>query len=394
MRVELGQEATGPLAGIRVLDLSSIVSGPLCAQILGDLGADVVKVEPPRGDTARYLGNEGPPGLAGIFAQCNRNKRSVVLDLKQASGRAAFLALAARADVVVENFRAGVADRLGIGYEVSSARNPGLVWVAISGFGPDGPYAEQPAYDMIVQGMSGFATMLGDTDAPRLVGNLVADKTSGMTACYAVTAALFARERGDGRGQKIEVPMLDAFSSFVHCDAFAPHTYGLREVEPGLAGVYRAWKTADGHVAMLVVEDHHFEGLCRALEREDLLEDERYASIGSRIAHVEELFVVFEQELAKWPTAELVARAHREGTPLGPIHDVEGFLRDPQTVHNHTVFELQDPEAGTMRLFRSPPRFGATPSNVRRTPPRLGADTEAVLREAGLGEAEIAKLRG
>ena len=393
MRVELGGEATGPLAGVRVLDLSTIVSGPMCAQILGDLGADVVKVEPPAGDTARYLGSEGPPGLAGIFAQCNRNKRSVVLDLKQDAGRAAFLELAAGTDIVVENFRAGVADRLGVGYEAASARNPGLVWVAISGFGPDGPYAEQPAYDMIVQGMSGFATMLGDERGPRLINNLVADKTSGMTACYAVLAALFARERNGGRGQKIEVPMLDAFSSFVYCDAFAPYTYGDRQVEPALAGVYRAWKTADGHVAMLVVEDHHFEGLCRAIEREDLLEDERYATILSRIAHIEELFTIFEQEIAKWPTAEIVARAHRQGTPLGPIHDIQGFLRDPQTVHNRTVFELQDPQAGSMRLFRSPPRFGATPSNVRRPPPRLGADTEAVLREAGLDESEIAKLR-
>ncbi len=208
------------------MDLSSIVSGPLCAQILGDLGADVVKVEPPGGDTARYLGAEGQPAMAGIFVQVNRNKRSIALDLKREADREAFLKLAASADVVVENFRPGVSDRLGIGFEVARARNPGLIWVAISGFGPEGPYADQPAYDMIIQGMSGFARMLGDDQNPRLIGNLVADKTSGMTACYSVIAALYAREKSGGQGQRLDVPMIDAFASFLLCDGFAPQTYG------------------------------------------------------------------------------------------------------------------------------------------------------------------------
>ena len=388
MRVELGGEATGPLAGVRVLDVSTILSGPLCAQILGDFGADVVKVEPPMGDTARYLGTEGPPAMSGMFAQANRNKRSVCLDLKAAAGRDAFLELASQVDVVVENYRAGVADRLGIGFEAARERNPGLIWVAISGFGPDGPYRDQPAYDMVIQGMSGFAKTLGDAENPKLIGNLVADKTSGLTACYSVMAALYAREKNGGKGQRIDVPMIDAFSSFVQIDGYAPRTYG-DEPAPAPIDIYRAWRTADGHVSLLVVEDHHFHSLCRVVERPELITDERFATLAGRIANGADLYAVFEEEIPKLTTAEIVRRAHEEKMPLGPIYDVDGFLADPQVAHNQNVFELADPEAGTMKLFGSAPRFESTPTNVRRPPPRLGADTDEVLREAGIDPEKV-----
>ena len=187
--------------------------------------------------------------------------------------------------------------------------------------------------------------------------------------------------------------MIDAFSSFVHCDSFAAQTYGGPPNE-ALVGVYRAWKTADGHVAMLVVEDHHFEALCKAIEREDLLEDERYTTIAGRIANIAELFAIFETELQKFTTAELVKRAHAYKMPLGPVYDVEGFLEDPQVVYNETVVDLEDDEGGSMKLFATAPRFGGTPTNGRRAPPRLGADTEEVLSDAGLDETKIAKLRG
>ncbi len=394
MQVDLGGDAKGPLAGVKVLDISSIVSGPLCAQILGDFGADVVKVEPPVGDTARYLGTEGPPALSGIFAQFNRNKRSVTLDLKQEAGREAFFALVAETDIVVENYRAGVSDRLGIGFEFCREKNPGLIWAAISGFGPDGPYKDQPAYDMVIQGMSGFAKLLGDNENPKLISNLVADKTSGLTATYSVMAALYAREKNGGRGQRIDIPMIDAFASFVHPDAFAPNTFGEVPPSAGLALIYRTWATADGHVALLVIEDHQFEGVCKVLEREDLLEDERYKGIAGRIGHAAELFPLLGAEIAKFPTKVLVERAHRYGTPLAAVNDLKSFLQDPQIVHNQTVFELDDPEAGPMTLFSSAPRFSETPSNVRRLPPRLGADTDAVLGALGLDADAIAKARG
>jgi crotonobetainyl-CoA:carnitine CoA-transferase CaiB-like acyl-CoA transferase len=366
----------------------------MCAQILGDFGADVVKVESPVGDTARYLGNEGPTALSGVFAQFNRNKRSIAINLKQPAGRDAFLKLAEDVDIVVENYRAGVADRLGIGFEVARKNNPGLIWVAISGFGPDGPYKDQPAYDMVIQGMSGFAKMLGDDENPKLISNLVADKTSGLTAAYSVMAALYAREKNAGKGQRIDVPMIDAFASFVHADGFAPHTFGETTVAPGMETIYRAWKTADGHVSLLVVEDHQFEAMCKIVEREDLLDEERFTGIANRIGNFVELLAILAEEVVKFSTSTLVERAHIHGMPLGAVNDMKGFMQDAQVVHNETMFELSDPEIGSMKLFRSAPRFSETPTSVRRPPPRLGADTDAVLGELGLDDDQIAKAKG
>ncbi len=393
MRVEIGGKPTGPLAGVQVLDLSTIVSGPLCGQVLGDLGADVVKVETAVGDTARYLGGLRRADMTGFFAQFNRNKRSVVLDLKSDAGAAALRKLALRADVLIENFRPGVMDRLGLGYEQLAEEHPELIYVAISGFGPDGPYRDQPAYDMIVQALSGFAKLLGSDDEPQLISNLVADKTSGITAAWATLAALFARERG-GRGQRVDVPMLDAFAGFVLPDAFGPYAFGEPPEDPAVGEMlYRAWQTADGHVATLVIEDHQFQALCRVLEREDLAADARFTSLMGRLQNAGELFGVMEIELRKHTTAELMRRAHEHGAPLGAVNGMDEFLADPQVRSNQTVFELEHPEAGPIALFRSAPRFARTPSDVRRPPPKLGEHTEEVLREAGLTPEEIESLR-
>ncbi len=395
MDVAIGAEPVGPLAGVRVLDLTSVVSGPLCTQILGDFGADVIKVETPQGDVSRWLGPLERTTLSGLFAQYNRNKRSIVLDLKQEAGRKALLRLAQRADAALENWRPGVADRLGVGYQALARENPAIVYLAISGYGPDGPYAAQPAYDMVIQGQAGFAKLLGDDEHPRLIRNLVADKTSGLTAAYALIAALFARERRGGQGQRIDVPMLDAFASFVLSDAYAAQTFGApAPPRPKDDGVYRAWRTADGHVAILIIEDRQFEALCRALDREDLIRDPRFAGLAARIANFAALFEVLETELPRWRTAELVERAHLFGAPLGAVNGVDEFLESPQVKHNRTAFELEHPEAGRMRLFRTAPRFSSTPAVVRRLPPRLGEHTEEVLREAGLTDSEIASAQG
>jgi crotonobetainyl-CoA:carnitine CoA-transferase CaiB-like acyl-CoA transferase len=394
MDIQLGSEPSGPLAGVRVVDVSAVVSGPLCGQILGDLGADVVKVESPVGDVTRHLGPEGQTTLSGLFVQYNRNKRSVTLDLKGEAGREAFLTLTDGADVLVENFRPGVAERLGIGYDAVRARNAGILYVAISGYGPTGPYAEQPAYDMVIQGQSGFATTLGDSENPKLISNLVADKTSGLTAAYSVMAALYAREKRGGSGQRIDIPMIDAFSTFVLPDAYAPQTFGGPPVPRAGDGVYRAWKTKDGHVAMLIIEDRQYASMCRAIDREDLIEEEAFATLPARLANGPDLLALLEVEIAEWSTAELVARARRFGAPLGEVHDIDGFLENPQVKHNRTHFKLAHPTGVEMRLFRSAPRFAETPANLRRVPPVLGEHTDEVLAEAGMDEAAIASAAG
>jgi crotonobetainyl-CoA:carnitine CoA-transferase CaiB-like acyl-CoA transferase len=395
MDVRLGEKPRGPLSGVRVLDLSTVVSGPLCGQILGDFGADVIKVETPQGDVARWLAPHQQTTLSGLFVQYNRNKRSVVLDLKREAGRDALLRLARGADAVLENWRPGVAERLGIGYAALARENPRILYLAISGYGPDGPSSAQPAYDMVIQGQAGFAKLLGDDQNPRLISNLVADKITGVTAAYALCAALFARDRSGGRGQRIDVPMLDAFATFVLSDAYAAQTFGAPP--PPRApdgGVYRAWRTADGHVAILVIEDRQFEALCRTLAREDLLGDPRFQGLAARIAHTPELFGILESELPRWTTAELVERAHRFGAPLGAVNGIAEFFESPQVRHNRTAFDLEHPEAGRMRVFRSAPRFAATPPAVHRLPPRLGEHTAEVLREAGLTDREIDDARG
>jgi crotonobetainyl-CoA:carnitine CoA-transferase CaiB-like acyl-CoA transferase len=396
MKVEIGAAARGPLAGIRVLDFTTVVSGPLCTQVLGDLGADVVKVEAPRGDSARRMGPPFRAGLGPVWVQFNRNKRAIVVDLQQPAGVAVARRIAARADVVVENFRPGVADRLGIGYAALSAESPRLVYAAISGFGPDGPYAEQPAYDTVIQGLSGFMHTQGTPDEPALVRGIAADKASGFAAASAVVAALFARER-TGRGQRVDVPMLDAYAAFALPDVLGPESFHPVEEQPAgmltATNIHRTWKTADGHVVMMIVEDAQFRAICRAIDREDFERDPRFDGLLSRLSNGVALYALLEVELAKWTTAELVERARRFGAPLAPVNGVREFMADPQVRANRTVFEVEDPRAGTLRQLSHPARYAETPATLRRLPPQRGEHTDEVLAEAGYSDAEIRTLR-
>ncbi len=391
--LEEGAAPSGPLAGVRVLDLSAVVSGPLCGQVLGDLGADVVKVEAPTGDATRRLGLPDVCGFTGWYLNFNRNKRGISVDLKTEAGVEVVRRLAREADVVLENFRPGVADRLGVGYESLAAENPALIYVAISGFGPDGPYRDRPAYDSVIQGYAGFMPTQGGGSEPALVRSIAADKVSGMTATYAVLAALFAREKNGGRGQRIDIPMLDSWVAYILPDVFLDRAYADRP-EPGPApNIHRTWATKDGHIVMMLIEDHQFHAMCRVLDREDMIEDPRCRTILDRFANAETLFKEVEDELKKWTTRELVDRADRFGAPIAPANDIKDLMADPQARHAKIVVDVAHDEAGNLRYLRSPARFSETPTSFRAHPPKLGEHNETVLREAGYSDDEIRGLR-
>jgi crotonobetainyl-CoA:carnitine CoA-transferase CaiB-like acyl-CoA transferase len=392
--------STGPCAGIRVIDFTSVVSGPVCTQHLGDLGADVIKVEPPIGDFSRLSGGDTHAGLNGFFSQNNRNKRSIVLDLKTPEAVAVAKDLAAQADVVVENYRPGVADRIGIGWDVLRARNSRLIYVAISGFGPTGPYAGHPAYDHLIQGLTGFMPVQGGEGSPEMVQTVVADKVGGLSAVAAVLAALFERERS-GLGQRIDVPMLDVYAGFILPDEMGTRTFvdlDPPESAPGSerssprSSMFRAYETVDGHVVGIAAQDDQFRGLCRALRREDLIEDERYSTIGMRFANGESFSRVVEGELRHWTTHEFIARAREFGAPFAPVLDVEGFFEDEQVLHNETI-RIEDVKgAGPVRFLRPSLRFGRTPAAIDRHPPRLGEHSEEILVELGYDDARREEL--
>jgi len=384
--------AKGPCAGIRIVDFSTVISGPLCTQILGDLGADVIKVESPGGDFSRYT----PPmrdGMSAFFACFNRNKRSIQVDLKSDAGRNVARQLCADADIVVENFRPGVADRLGIGWDDLSPENKKLIYVSISGFGPDGPYASHPAYDLVIQGLIGVMPIQGGDGPPVLMKSLVADKCTAMTASNAVLGALFHRERSGGRGQKIDVPMLDSFAAYLLPDLIVTKVLDPAPPSPPDVDIYRTWPTKDGHVTGIIIQDVQFEALCRSLEREDLLDKPEYKTVIDRLLKANELYELFTNEIVKWSTEEFITRTRKHGAPFAPVQTIEEFLDDPQVQHSGIHFDIEDPQGGKTRMLRHPVRYSDSPASLHRHPPRIGEHTDEILEGAGLSADAVAELR-
>ena len=384
-----------PCSGLRILDFTSVVSGPFCTQALGDFGADIIKVEGLAGDMSRSTSGPFHGGLSGFFSQFNRNKRSIALDLKRDAGIEVVRRLARGADVVVENFRPDVMDRLGIGYEALREINPGLIYVAISGFGPDGPYAPLPAYDHVVQGLAGMMPAQGGAGAPQMFRTVVADKAAGMTALAAVLAALLARERRGSRavtGQRIDVPMLDAYAAFILPELMGPVSFPDSDDGIPPFDLFRVYPTKDGHVVGMVVQDEQYAGLCDALGRPDLRDDPRFAHLAERFRNIDLLSEILMDEFRRRPTAALIEALREAGAPFAPVNDFDAFLADDQVRHSALVGVIEDPEV-RVRVLRAPARLSKTPLAPPRRPPRLGEHTDDVLALAGHSPAEIAELR-
>lgn len=387
----------GPLHGVRILELTSVVLGPWACQILGDLGADVIKIEPTHGEIARWMAPPQKAGLTGFYTQMNRNKRSLALDLKSPEGITIIKKLAESADILVENFRGGVVDRLGIGYDALRPLNERLIYVSITGFGPTGPYADRPAYDPIAQGLVGMMPIQGKPfgGKPQLIQSAIVDKTTGTTAAGVAIAALYARDRpgGTGKGQRVDVPMIDAWAAnslpdMIPVDSFMPNDMQ----DPAPLAVLRTFETADGFVVGMALQDNHFKDLCRALECTELLDRPGMRNVGERINDFGPWLDAIGEVMKRFSTEELLSRLDAKGVPFGPVKTIRQFAEDPQARHNRTIFDAEHPEAGTMRYVRYPGHLSETPASLHRHPPRLGEHSREVLREAGYSDVAIERL--
>jgi crotonobetainyl-CoA:carnitine CoA-transferase CaiB-like acyl-CoA transferase len=390
--------ADQPLKGIRVLDLTRVLAGPYCAMLLGDMGAEVIKVEEPgKGDDTR-----GWPPFAGgestYFMSVNRNKKSITLNLKAPEGRELLEKLAKKSDVLLENFRTGTMEKLGLGYARLGKLNPRLVYCAISGFGESGSEAHRGGYDLIVQAESGVMDLTGFPDGPPVkVGNSIADLVAGMSGAHGVTLALLARQR-TRRGQKVEVAMLDVMASLLTYQAGmylnAGRTPARRGNEHPSIVPYEVFKAADGYLALGVANNSLWERCCAALERPDLAKDPRYATEAARVEHRATLVPLLNEVLGARPAEEWMKRLEAVGVPAGRIRTVPEVCESEHLRARGMLVALPHRKAGTVRMMGVPIRLHGTPGKARTAAPVLGADTDAVLtRVLGLRRAEVQRLR-
>ncbi len=377
----------GPLDGIRILDLTAVILGPMAAQYLGDMGADVIKIEPPEGDITRSIGARRSEGMGALFLASNRNKRSVVLDLKRGEDRAALLALAGDCDVLLHSIRTASAARLGLSYEALAARNPRLVYCHVKGFSDHGTYGGRPAYDDIVQALSGLAMLQAvAAGEPRYVPSIIADKITAVHAAYAITLALFARER-TGRGQSVGVPMLEtmvALNAAEHLGGcvFEPPE-GKMGYEPLRQGLRRPFKTRDGWLCALPYTDTNWRRFFELTARPDLAADPRFTTQRGRQANLAIVLGELAKQLTARTSAEWIRLLSDADIPCAVVNNLEDLLNDPHLASIDFWRKIEHPTEGMLRMPANPIEMSATPPTIRRLPPRLGEHTAEVLASIG-----------
>ena len=384
----------GPLDGVRVIDLTTMISGPLGAMILGDQGADVIKVESAGGDNTRAVATRRG-GLSASFLNNNRNKRSVVLNLKNPDGRDALLKLIESADVVLQNFRPGVVDRLGVGYDAAKAVRPDIIYASITGFGPEGPYAHKPVFDPLIQSLSGLTTVQAGADErrPALIRTILPDKLTGFTVAQAITAALFSRTR-TGQGQHIRLSMIDTVIHFLWSSDMGGHTFVGDELEKETAQSFidLIYETADGHMSAAAFRRVDWEKLADACERPEWKTDPRFLTSEGLEEYKQDRLEMTQEVLRERTTAEWIARLEEYDVPCAPVLTRREMIRHPQIARNAIVIETEHPQAGTLRQTRTPAVFEGTPTEIRMGGPLLGAHTREALAEAGMTADRIESL--
>ncbi|MPZ42300.1 MAG: CoA transferase [Betaproteobacteria bacterium] len=385
----------GPLAGIRILDLTTVLLGPYATKFLGDLGADVIKIETITGEPRRHYGPARNPGMGCQFINLNRSKRAIAIDLKQAAGRDAFLRLVATADAVVHNSRAQAMARLRLDYESLRAVKPDIVYCGAVGFGRGGRYAARPAYDDVIQGLTALPSLLGRIcGRPQFVPINLADRVCGVYLANAVLAALLHRVRS-GEGQEVEVPMFETMAEFVLSEHIWEHSFEPPVDFKGEIRLFdrRPYATQDGYISLMASTDRQFRAFCDLIGRPQLKSDPRFENRTQRSRHLKEVYAITEEVLRTRTSAEWLALLDEADIPAAPLHTLESLLHDPH-LDDVGLFEIRDhPTEGALRTMRLPLRFfGSRPHNARPSP-HLGEHTEEVLREAGLSSQEIAALR-
>ena len=384
----------GPLTGLKILDLTGMVSGPVAAMMLADQGAEVIKVEPISGELVRHMAAPHN-GINPVFFSCNRGKKSIAVDLKTKEGKDILFKLAAEADVFMQNFRPGAIERMGFGEKEIREINEKIIYVSISGFGNRGPYANSRVYDPIIQALSGATDIQADreTGQPKMFRIIIADKVTALTTAQAISSALYAREK-HGTAQHIEISMLDCMISFFWPEGMAGIVYAENEIDVRkLQGTQDLiYKAQDRYITAGAVSDAEWKGMCKALKREDLIDDERFASPSGRVTNAQIRKQITGEEISKWKGSEILRRLQEEGVPSAPLLDRMELLDNEQILANESISRINIDGFGEVRQARPAARFSKTPSELSRPAPMLGEHSQEIVSSLGVDEAIIKSL--